>query len=162
METTLKQRIIDAINGLGKKEFKTVEVLDALPTYNRASIKACIYRDLTSDGIIEIASKDGRENIFRIVPPGTKDLSTQPPRDASSYDEIGRAIEALIELKNKQIKQLTDQNVELKKENIDKDAAIQERDRHIHEQGRKIHALNENQRGGSIKLDELQDLVKGK
>jgi hypothetical protein len=94
----------------------------------------------------------------------TKSEEAELDKHGINYYDIGAAIERLIENKNRVIDRLNVEIKQLKLESMDKDGMIQERDRHISEQGRKIHELNEQMRkrtGGTIKLDELQDIMKG-
>jgi hypothetical protein len=80
-----------------------------------------------------------------------------------SYSSIGKAIEKLINEKNAYISALEEDNQEYNDLVKSLEETIQSHERHIREQSIKIHELNEklrNQSGGSIKLDELQNIIK--
>jgi hypothetical protein len=177
MEMTLIEQVKEAIDLLvaEKGEFTTQEVIDLLPDRNASSIATCVRRDLVKNKrVIKPIAQRGKTKIYTLIdipePKEPEEELKEEPEETKlaqhgiDYIDIGNAIEQLIESKNKQIERLENEIKQLKLENIDKDGMIQERDRHISKQGQKIHELNEQLRkksGGAIRLDELQDIMKG-
>lgn len=177
MTTYTQYTLKDTVKNLIKSEFKTKrftvkDIMDCIDYANIGSVRTCITRDLVKTGFItklEDVSR-GKFNLYKYINPEkeeeTIEVKTEKeviPIQRLNYVDIGAAIEILIESKNNDIAKLKEEVKQLKLEAIDKDGMIQERDRHITEQGKKIHELNEQIRkrsGGTIKLDELQELIK--
>lgn len=187
---TITQTIVDYLTqltkGIDDKTFLINEVYKA-HRFNPNTVATVISRDLVKKGLVTKTNKrSGKKVIYSFDPEGMplpkpilsktlKKARSKPapnsikkaktkPDSYDSYVKIGQGIEQLLENKNQRIMNLEASIEGFKRQLLNTEATVQDRDRHIIEQGKKIHELSEqirNKSGGSIKLDELQDLVNG-
>jgi len=172
-ERTQTQVVIDHLIDNKIDKFTIKELWDTFPLIKPNTMSTLVSRDLKKKGLVTPIDTHKRPVIYQFDPDGkpapkvkkivTKLRKAVHKTDSyDSYVKIGKAIENLLKEKNQKIEGLENQSKSAKKMILNLEATVQERDRHIRNQGHKIHELSEkvrNKSGGTIKLDELQNIV---